>query len=243
MDPKIQIFKNLQTLSIAAAELFVKSAVQANTLRGRFLTTLSGGGTPKPLYELLAQPPYRSQIDWSKVHIFWGDERCVPINNPGNNYFQTKQSLFDHVDLPAGNIHRIAAELGPDAAAIDYTNVLKKFAKSPYAWPRFDLVLLGIGDDGHTASIFPGSELDVTKSVIAVLANYQDRPAKRVSLTPLVFNDARCVVFLATGRSKAETLANILNGEHNPLLLPAQRIRPTDGEVIWLVDEPAAAKL
>ncbi len=243
MNPKIQIYKDLQALSIAAAELFVNLAVQAITLRGLFLTALSGGGTPKPLYELLAQPPTRSQIDWSKVHIFWGDERCVPITDPGNNYFQTKQSLLDHVPLPEGNIHRIASELRPEDAAIDYTKILEKFAKSPSAWPRFDLVLLGIGDDGHTASLFPGSQLEVTTSAIAVIANYQDRPAGRVSLTPLVFNAARCVVFLAAGRSKAETLANILNGEYHPLLLPAQRIRPTDGEVIWLVDEEAAFKL
>jgi 6-phosphogluconolactonase len=243
MKPKIQVFKNLQELSIAAAELFVDSVSQAITARGRFLTALSGGGTPKPLYELLARAPYRDQIEWSKVLVFWGDERCVSHDDPGNNYFQTKQSLFDHIPLPADNIHPIASELEPEDAAKDYARVLKNFAESPYEWPRFDLVLLGMGDDGHTASLFPGSQVDVTSPTIAVTANYQDRPAKRVSLTPLVFNTARRVVFLAVGQSKAETLANILNGEYHPELLPAQRIRPTDGDVIWLVDEAAAGKL
>ena len=243
MKPKIQVFKNLQELSIAAAELFVDSVVQAVTARGRFLTALSGGGTPKPLYELLARTPYCNQIGWSKVFVFWGDERCVSKDDPGNNYFQAKQALFDHVPLPADNIHRIASELEPEDAAQDYARVLKNFEELPYEWPRFDLVLLGMGDDGHTASLFPGSQVDITSPTIAVNADYQDRPAKRVSLTPLVFNSARRLVFLAIGQSKAETLANILNGEYHPELLPAQRIRPRDGEVIWLVDEAAAGKL
>ncbi len=243
MNLKIQVFKNHQELSIAAAELFVDSAAQAIATRGRFLTALSGGGTPKPLYELLTGLPYRNQVDWSKVFVFWGDERCVSRDDPGNNYFQAKQSLFDHIPLPANNIHRVASELEPENAAKDYARILKDFAEAPYEWPRFDLVLLGMGDDGHTASLFPGSQVDVTSAAIAVTANYQDRPAKRVSLTPLVFNAAWRVVFLAVGQSKAETLVNILNGEYHPELLPAQRIRPPDGEIIWLVDEAAAGKL
>ena len=243
MNLKIQVFKNHQELSIAAAELFVDSAAQAIATRGRFLTALSGGGTPKPLYELLTGLPYRNQVDWSKVFVFWGDERCVSRDDPGNNYFQAKQSLFDHIPLPANNIHRVASELEPENAAKDYARILKDFAEAPYEWPRFDLVLLGMGDDGHTASLFPGSQVDVTSAAIAVTANYQDRPAKRVSLTPLVFNAAWRVVFLAVGQSKAETLVNILNGEYHPELLPAQRIYPEDGDVIWLVDEAAAGKL
>lgn len=243
MEPNIQIFKDLQALSLAAAQLFIDSAKQAIAARGRFLTALSGGGTPKPLYELLARTPYREQMEWDKVHAFWGDERCVPHDDPGNSYFQAKQSLFDHVPLPLENIHRVASELEPENAANDYTRVLSTFAEAPFAWPRFDLVLLGMGDDGHTASLFPGSQVDVTPPVIAVTANYQDRPAQRVSLTPLVFNAAHRIIFLVAGKSKAETLANILNGVYHPALLPAQRIRPTDGETLWLVDEAAASKL
>ncbi len=243
MEPKIQIYKDLPALSIAAAQLFIDSAAQAIAARGRFLTALSGGGTPKPLYELLASPPYRDQIEWSKVHAFWGDERCVPKDDPGNNYFQAKQALFDHVPLPLENIHRVASELEPEDAANDYAGVLNTFAETPFAWPRFDFVLLGMGDDGHTASLFPGSPVDETAPVIAVTANYQDRPARRVSLTPPVLNTARRIVFLLIGQSKSETLANIINGVYHPQRLPAQRIRPTNGEIFWLVDEAAASKL
>ena len=242
MKRKIQIFKDLQELSLAAAELFVDTAAQAIATRGRFLTALSGGGTPKPLYQLLAHTPYCDQIEWSKVHAFWGDERCVPHNDPGNNYFQAKQALFDHVPLPLENIHRAASELEPGDAAHDYARVLNTFAEAPLAWPRFDLVLLGMGDDGHTASLFPGSQVDITSPVVAVTANYQSRPANRVSLTPRVFNSARRVIFLVSGADKAVTLTQVLSDISNMDLLPAQRIRPTDGEVIWLVDEAAASK-
>ena len=243
MKPKIKIFKDLQELSVFAAELFVHSAEQAVRARGRFLTALSGGGTPKPLYELLARAPYRDQIEWNKVHAFWGDERCVPPDDAGNNYFQAKQALFDYVPLPVENIHRVASELEPEDAANDYARALNTFAEAPLSWPRFDLVLLGMGDDGHIASLFPGSLVDVTSPAIAVTANYQDRPARRVSLTPLVFNAARQVIFLAIGQGKSDTLASVLNGEYRPELLPAQRIRPTDGEILWLVDQAAASKL
>jgi 6-phosphogluconolactonase len=243
MKPKIQIFKDLQNLSLAAAEMFVQSAAQAIAARGRFLTALSGGGTPKLLYELLAQEPYRNQIEWRKVHTFWGDERCVPKDDADNNYFQAKQALFDHVPLPAENIHSVASELETENAAKDYARILGTFAEAPLAWPRFDLVLLGMGDDGHTASLFPNSPVAMTSPVVAVTANYQGRPARRVSLTPLVFNAARRVVFMAVGQGKSGTLASILNGEYRPESFPVQRIRPTDGEIIWLVDEAAASKL
>ncbi len=240
METKIQVYKNLQVLSVAAAELFTASAKQAVNLRARFLAALSGGGTPKPFHELLATTPYRDQIDWKYTHIFWGDERCVPKDDPGNNYFQAKQAFLDYVPLPAENIHRVISELEPDAAADEYARQLTEFAERPYNWPRFDLVILGMGDDGHTASLFPGSQVDVASPTIAVTANYQDRPARRVSLTPLVFNAARRVVFLVSGQSKSEALARILHGEYLPEQLPAQRIHPTDGEVIWLVDEAAS---
>lgn len=240
MKPKIKIYKDLQELSAAAARLFIENATQAIATRGRFLTALSGGGTPKPLYELLAQAPYRSQIRWDKVHVFWGDERCVPKEDPGNNYFQARQALLDHVPLPAENIHPVASELEPESAARDYAQVLRDFSTPPLTFPRFDLVLLGMGDDGHTASLFPNSPVDESLPVISVTANYQDRPARRVSLTPLVFNAAKQVIFIAVGKSKAERLASILNGDYHPALLPAQRIRPDEGEVLWLVDEAAA---
>ena len=243
MESKIHVYKNLQELSTAAADLFAASAAQAISSRGRFLAALSGGGTPKPFHELLATAPYRDQITWASTHLFWGDERCVAKDDSGNNYFQARQAFIDSVHLPEENIHRVLSELEPDSAADDYASQLKAFAEAPLAWPRFDLIILGMGDDGHTASLFPGSPVEVNTPTVSVTANYQDRPARRVSLTPLVINAARRVVFLVSGQSKSETLARILHGEPQPDLLPAQRIRPTDGEIIWLVDEAAAGKL
>lgn len=245
MEPEIEIniFKNIRDLSLAATNLFIESASQAITQRGRFLVVLSGGDTPTPLYQTLAGIHYRNQINWAKVHAFWGDERCVPPDDPGNCYYQARLALLDHVDIPADNIHRIQSTLEPASAATDYARTLKVYSTPPLDWPRFDLVLLGMGEDGHTASLFPGSPVEIASPTVAVTANYQDRPARRVSLTPPVFNSARQIVFLVSGGSKSETLASVLNGEYHPEQLPAQRIRPTDGEVIWLVDEAAASKL
>lgn len=241
--PDVRVFENLNLLSRAAAELFVETSVQAILQRGRFLAALSGGNTPTELYKLLAQSPYKEQVDWTHVHTFWGDERCVPIEDSENSYRQAYDSLLSQVLIPAENIHRVESDLEPAEAAKNYANVLKQFASAPLDWPRFDLALLGMGEDGHTASLFPGSEVNVSLPTLAVTARYQDRPAHRVTLTPLVFNSARRIIFLVSGESKAQTLANVLYGGYDPKQLPAQRIRPTDGEVIWMVDKLAAKQL
>jgi 6-phosphogluconolactonase len=239
MNPEVQIFDDLTSLSKVAAEIFVENARQAIEARGRFLVVLSGGNTPMSLYRLLVHQP----VDWTHVHIFWGDERCVPVDDPGNSCGQARDALLRHVPIPQANVHRVRSELGPVSAAKEYELELQRFADPPLDWPRFDLVLLGMGDDGHTASLFPGSPVDVTEPVVAVTAHYQDRPANRVSLTPPVFNSARHIIFLVSGQSKSETLASVLKGGYHPLQLPAQRIQPTDGEVTWLVDAAAASKL
>jgi 6-phosphogluconolactonase len=236
MNYSVLIFKDLSALSASAAKLFVESAAQAIAERGQFLVVLSGGSTPTALYRLLVDAP----IDWPRVHVFWGDERCVPVDDPGNSYAQARDVLLAHVPIPADNVHRVESELELASAAQAYAATLSRF-HSP--WPRFDLVLLGMGDDGHTASLFPGSPVDETEPVIAVTAHYQDRPANRVSLTPLVFNDARQVMFLAVGESKSEALVRVLKGAYLPQELPAQRIHPSDGKIFWLVDEAAASKL
>jgi 6-phosphogluconolactonase len=243
MKPNINIFKDSTELSLAAAEIFVATSSQAIAQRGQFLVALSGGSTPNRLYQLLASAPFRDQIDWAKVHVFWGDERCVPVDDPGNSYYQARLALLDHVNIPADHVHRVLSDLEPASAALDYARTLKNFSAPPLEWPRFDLALLGMGDDGHTASLFPGSQVEVTSPTIAVTANYQDRPANRVSLTPLVFNSTRRLIFLVSGQSKSDTLASIINGEYQPQLYPAQRIQPIDGEILWLVDEAAASKL
>ena len=167
----------------------------------------------------------------------------MPIEDLENSYRQAHDGLLSHVLIPTENIHRVHSELEPAKAAKDYANILKRFASPPLAWPRFDLVLLGMGEDGHTASLFPGSEVNVSSPTLAVTAHYQGRPANRVTLTPLVFNAARRIIFLVSGESKAQTLANVLYGGYYPEQLPAQRIHPTDGELIWMVDRLAASKL
>ena len=153
MNPTVRIFKDPEQLSLGAAEIFVELAALAITDRGRFLVALNGGGTPNQLFRLLVREP----IDWTRVHVFWGDERLVPPEDPESNYGQAREVLLNHVPIPAENVHRVSSEIEPDAAAMDYARVLQGFASPPLDWPRFDLVLLGMGEDGHTASLFPGS--------------------------------------------------------------------------------------
>jgi len=242
MKLEIRIFKDLEELSKDAAVLFIEQAAQSTNERGRFLVALNGGSTPNRFFQLLATDSC-DKIDWSKIHIFWGDERCVPLDDPGSCYGQARDLLLSHIPIPDANIHRIKGELGPAEASREYSLTLRGFASPPLDFPRFDLVFLGMGEDGHTASLFPGSPVDVTEPTMPVTARYQDRPAHRVTLTPIVFNSARMVAFMATGEKKAVTLAEVLSDRYNPALYPSQRIDPKDGELIWLVDEDATSKL
>jgi 6-phosphogluconolactonase len=242
MKPRIHIFKNLEEISVRAAEIFIEQAAVAIRERGRFLAALNGGGTPERMFQLFGTD-LREQVDWSNVHVFWGDERSVPSNDPGSSYGQARNLFLRHVPIPEGNIHPIPGDLRPAEAAQEYSKVLKKFADPPFEWPRFDLVYLGMGEDGHTASLFPGSPLDDSEPVVGVTAHYRDRPAERVTLTPLVFNTARMVVFMAAGEKKAVTIAQVLSGRYNPEQYPAQRIEPKEGRLLWLVDEDAASRL
>jgi 6-phosphogluconolactonase len=242
MKPEIRIFEDLEELSRAAAGLFVQQSAQAITERDQFLVALNGGSTPNRLLQLLATD-CREQVDWGKVHVFWGDERCVSPEDPGSNYLQARGALLSHVPIPDTNIHRVKGELGPVEASKDYALTLKRFAPESLDWARFDLVYLGMGEDGHTASLFPGSAVDVSQPTMPVTAHYQDRPANRVTLTPVVFSSARMIVFMATGENKAQTLAEVGSDRYNPELYPAQRIQPKDGKLIWLVDKAAASQL
>lgn len=243
LKPDIRIYDSLDVLSLAAAAIFVEASEEAVAGRGRFLVALSGGTTPIPLYELLAKAPYRAQVDWSLTHVFWGDERCVPVEDLENTYRQVYDLLLGRVPIPSGNVHRVRTELEPDEAAADYALELRKFATAPDAWPRFDLVLLGLGSDGHTASLFPGSEEPQGVPVLAVTGHYENRPSQRVTLSSGVFNSARTVLFLVSGRGKAEVLKRVLYGGSEPENLPGQRIHPTEGKVIWMVDRAAASLL
>ena len=238
----LHVFADLNELSQAAADQFLASAQVAVQTNGRFLVALSGGSTPNSLFSLLSRTPYADQIPWPKTHIFWGDERLVPPDDPGSNYKQANDLLFKDVPLPPQNIHRVKGELDAETAVSDYTQQLQDLAEPGHAWPHLDLAIMGMGNDGHTASLFPGSisPLETVQPVIAVTANYDGRPAQRVSLTPIVFNDAEVVLFLVAGESKAEALTAVLHHHDTPEQWPAQRIQPHSGNLLWYVDKAAA---
>lgn len=240
--PEIHFFYNPEAFYDFAAQRFTESANQAIQQRGVFACALSGGNTPLELYRQLTAPQYRSQVPWGNVHLFWGDERCVPPDHPESNYFNAYKSLIAPLSIPSSNIHRIKGELSPDLAVQDYSRLLQELAaKEPGCppWLIFDLVILGLGEDGHIASIFPGSE-EINSPVIGVTANYQGRPAHRVSLTPLIFNDARHIIFLVRGENKHDAFVQSVSGQRDLLRWPAQRIHPPDGVVTWIVDSAAA---
>jgi 6-phosphogluconolactonase len=233
----IWVYDDYEALSNAAAGLFVQ---QARMGQGRFSVALSGGHTPRRTYELLSQSPFAERVPWDHVHVFWGDERCVPANDPRNNAHVARGLLLNHVPVPAAQIHPIRCAESPERAAEDYERLLIDYF--PDAQPRFDLVLLGLGENGHTASLFPHTPvLDAEDWVAAVYLADQD--IYRVTLTARVINAATVAVFLVSGATKAGVLKQVLEGPDRPRDLPAQLIHPTDGELHWLVDREAAALL
>lgn len=244
-DPRLTVFEDRDLLTRAAADLIVDVASAAVSERGRFTLALSGGGTPEPVYRMLASEPYRSKVDWSAGHFFWGDERCVPPTDPESNFGQAKRLLLDNLETPAAQIHRIKGELTADEAAADYRRLLADFAGEGSAWPALDLALMGLGADGHTASLFPGPPAagEDRLAAIATTADYEGRPAQRVSLTPPVFNSARHVLFLVAGAQKAEAAAALLDPDADPVRWPATRLKPVAGRLHYYLDEAAAGSL
>jgi 6-phosphogluconolactonase len=243
-----QIYRDLDCLVDGAAEFIADLAVGSIAARGRFTMALAGGSTPRPVYAKLAEPACANRIDWNKVQVFFGDERCVPPEDPRSNYQMARAALLDHVPLPAANIYRMHGEEPPVQAALLYEAELRacfggNAAAGQSRADGFDLVLLGMGDNGHTASIFPGLAA-VTEPTRWVLAQYVEvMEMWRVTLTPPVINAARHVAFLVSGAGKAEMLRRVLEGPYDPVVLPSQVIRPTGGDLHWLVDEAAAALL
>ena len=232
--PEYVILPDREAVSHAAAvRLVALAAGRADS--SPFTIALSGGSTPRRLFELLACPPYRTQLPWDHIHLFWGDERSVPPHHADSNYRMTREALLDHVDIPAQNVHRIRGELPPPEAAQLYRAELKTWMGKN---PRFDLVLLGVGDDGHTASLFPGAPSleEQDQTAIAVYAPHLD--SWRVTLTLPVLNRAQHVLFLVSGANKAPALARIRAGDP----LPAGRIRPSRGTLTWLLDRGAAGE-
>jgi len=234
-------------LARTAAEEFSRRAEDAIHARKRCTVALSGGSTPRRLFALLAdgREPFRDRIDWRAVHLFWGDERHVPPDHPESNFRMTRETLLDAVPIPAENIHRIRGE-EPDAAraAALYEDELRAFFSGS---PRFDLVLLGLGPDAHTASLFPGTDAVRERERWVVAPWVEKLAAFRITLTPAVLNRAATVIFLVQGEEKAGALRAVFEGERegerDPDRWPAQVIRPESGEVLWLVDRAAASGL
>jgi 6-phosphogluconolactonase len=246
---EIETFPDAASLARAAAGQWVSLADASIAGHGQFSVALSGGSTPRALYSLLATGEFAACVDWPRVHVFWGDERCVPADHPESNYGMARQALLDHVPIPVFNIHRIPCELEPQQAAAAYEQTLRTWfadgSAGPRAGegapPRFDLILLGMGEDGHTASLFPGAAALGERTRWVVAYNVISLGVWRVTLTPVIINAAVHVMFLVCGANKAERLRQVLTGPYRPDELPAQIVRPTRGRLVWLVDAAAAS--
>lgn len=234
--------QSAQEVGHEAARFFDEAAETAVRRTGTFWVALSGGSTPELMYRALVGPEFHDRVPWAQGEYFWSDERCVPPDHPDSNYGLAERSLLPKVRVPRERIHRMRGELPPERAAADYEQELRRaFAVAAPAIPRFDLLLLGMGDDGHTASLFPESPaLDETTRLTA--SNYVKKfDAHRLTLTYPVINAARNVLFLVAGEKKAPALRQVMRGGGAPV--PAARVHPKDGRLIWFVDEAAAARL
>jgi 6-phosphogluconolactonase len=243
--PEIRIFETLDEAAREAAELFAWLAGQAAAKSARFRVALSGGTTPQALYSLLAGPPFADQAPWPQVDFYFGDERCVPPDHPESNYRMANLSLLRPLRIPADQVFRMAGELpDPGQAARDYeAQIRRSFNAGASGLPQFDLILLGIGDDGHTASLFPNTKALDEKERLVVDNQATRGIARRLTFTVPLINAARLVLFLVCGAGKASAVRAVLEGSAQPSRLPAQLIRPRDGRLLWFLDRAAAAEL
>lgn len=238
----LQIFEDKAQLSTAAATLFVKLAREAVQQRGRFTVALTGGSSPSQLYELLAESPQAEQVPWDKTYVFWGDERWVSLTNEQSNARMAQEALLGKVPVPAEQVFPMWAEdTTPEDFAARYEEILRQHFGDEE--PRFDLILLGMGEDGHTASLFPGTAVLQERSHWVHAYYLEPQAMYRVTLTAPLINQARVVCFLVFGDKKAPALHQVLEGDRNPDKYPAQLIQAKGGELLWFVDKSAAAEL
>ena len=243
MKPDVRVFADGNELSLRAAEAAVAAINQSAQANGRCSLVLSGGNTPRTLYRLLASQ-FRDQVPWAKVHLFWGDERYVPPDDAQSNYRMARETLLQGVPIPAENVHPMPTGLSDsDAAAREYEQTLRSYFSQPQNddWPRFDLVLLGLGEEGHTASLFPESPaLEETKRWV-VAVKPPNAPSPRLTLTLPAITPAANIFFLVTGADKAQALHNVLSDPPDPKHSPASGVRSAQGTVVWWLDRAAAA--
>jgi 6-phosphogluconolactonase len=245
----IEVLEDAAALADAAAERFALEAERAIAASGRFVVALSGGSTPQRTYERLAREPFSSTIRWSAVHVIWGDERCVAPTGADSNFRMATDALLAHVPLSPANIHRIRGEDDPVASAASYEAELRTLLQTPAGAPstapgrRIDLALLGLGDNGHTASIFPESAASRETKRWVMTESVDASPSCRITVTAPVLNAAAEVLFLVSGKNKATMLARVLEGPRRPSELPAQLIAPAAGRLHWMIDAAAASEL
>ncbi|MHB8854531.1 MAG: 6-phosphogluconolactonase [Ignavibacteriaceae bacterium] len=241
MNSSIKIFDSPPQLALKLAEEF-NDVVEKKS--DNIFISISGGSTPKIFFRELTLPPFGNNIDWSKVHLFWSDERCVPPSDSGSNYGMTKKNLLDFIQIPAENIHRIMGESHPEKESVRYSKEIDKILPSGNDhFPQFDWVFLGMGEDGHTASLFPNAELLYSCSNIAGVAIHPVSGQKRISLTERIINNSKRISFVVTGKNKASILKEILDGLPESKNYPASRIKPLSGNLDWWIDKEAALYL
>ncbi len=232
----IETYPNTAALVHAAAGRIVSVLEQALQTKETATLVLTGGKTPEPAYRFLGTPPLSSRIDWNRVQFFWGDERCVPPEDPKSNFGMAWNAFISKLGVPSNHIHRMIGELeNVDEAASLYESAIREVMPGPEV-PSFDLVLLGMGEDGHVASLFPGTQWDEERLVVA--NHVPATGARRISMTPRILNQAQAILFLVAGASKSRALAEVLGNPASQL--PAARIRPAHGSLTWMLDDPAA---
>jgi 6-phosphogluconolactonase len=239
---KLHIYQNKEELADELAQ-WMCDIIESTLQNQEFFTlALSGGETPQILYQKLATPGFKEKIDWKRVHIFWGDERAVPFNDDRNNAKMACDILIDHINIPSAQVHVMRTDIEPVFAAKAYEKILHSYFDNTIK--SFDLVLLGIGDDGHTLSIFPGSPMLEGKEQNWVNAVYnEEQQMYRITLTPVIVNRASHIAFMVAGSNKAKILKEVIEGKYMPSILPAQLIKPENGELHWFLDRETAKKL
>ena len=242
--PEIKVFPNARFIAAEAAERFVRAAQEAISLAGKFAVGLSGGSTPKVLHQLLASDAYRDRIDWSKVEVFFGDERCVPPDHAESNYRMARETLLSKVPIPGDNVYRMRGEAQPpEEGAKEYGLMLKEKFGDGGEKGGLDLLFLGMGEDGHTASLFPGTPAASEthhRCVAQYVENSTTGKSWRITLTAPFINRCREVILLVAGANKAKVLSDVLEGPRVPEKLPVQLVRPASGRLTWLIDAAAA---
>ena len=237
----IRVFKDKSNANRVAADMFVQSASEAIAENGRFNVALTGGTSPEPLYTMLASPAYVNQVDWQNVYIFWGDERWVPLTDEKSNGLMAKRTLLDKVPIPKTQIFYMWADVEePNKFAHYYEQLLQRNLGDNLS---FDLIFLGMGDEGHTASLFPHESVLTEEHKLVDAYYLKSQSMYRITLTAPVINKAKNIILMLFGSNKAEALHQVLEGEYNPDLYPAQLLKPISGNIFWLIDEAAAKDL